>query len=147
VIVLGIDPGRTGALALLKNGELEGVVDMPDTTAALQGVLIDMPVVAFAYVEKPFLGPKMGGKAIAGSFQKYGALLASLQWRDIPLREIRPAEWKAKLGLIGKDKSASREMASQMFPGHAELFRRVKDDGRAEACLIGAYGIQKWGRT
>lgn len=140
--ILSIDPGKTGALAIFKHGELDAIADMPDTTAGLQDLLMDLPPLKCAVVEKAYAGTVAGPRQIATTFQRYGALLASLQWRDIPIQEVQPAAWKKALGL-GKDKAASREMASQMFPSHAELFRRVKDDGRAEAALIGAYWMGK----
>lgn len=143
---LAVDPGKTGALTLFEHSQPVQIIDMPDTTAELQRVLIDMPAVEFAVLEKPYIGTVAGRRQIATTYQKYGALMASMQWRDIPVREVAPADWKKKLGL-GKDKSASREMASQMFPQYADCFARVKDDGRAESVLLGAYGIQKWGRS
>ena len=44
------------------------------------------------------------------------------------------------MGLRGKPKAASRGMATELFPDFADQFRRVKDDGRAEAALIARYG-------
>ena len=44
------------------------------------------------------------------------------------------------MGLRGKPKAASRGMATELFPHIADQFRRVKDDGRAEAALIARYG-------
>jgi crossover junction endodeoxyribonuclease RuvC len=51
--------------------------------------------------------------------------------------------WKKALKIKGtgaEGKNASRVAASQLFPEHAELFSRVKDDGVAEAALIAWYG-------
>ena len=53
-----------------------------------------------------------------------------------------PASWKKHFKL-SKDKGVSRATASQRFPQNAELFKRVKDDGRAEAALIALYGYEK----
>ena len=38
---------------------------------------------------------------------------------------------------------AARAKAIARWPAHANLFARVKDDGRAEAALIGLAGIMK----
>jgi len=52
---------------------------------------------------------------------------------------VTPSKWKAHFGLT-RDKGVSRGMAMQRFPEYAEKFKRVKDDGRAEAALIALYG-------
>ena len=52
---------------------------------------------------------------------------------------VTPAKWKATLR-VPADKSASRQRAAQLWPGLAGTFARVKDDGRAEAAMIGLYG-------
>jgi hypothetical protein len=49
-------------------------------------------------------------------------------------------EWKKANGLVKKPKSASRGLAMELWPDAAPLFKRVKDDGRAEACLIARAG-------
>lgn len=53
---------------------------------------------------------------------------------------VRPSIWKTQLGLTGQDKSASRNLAARLFPAYSEFFKRVKDDGRAEAVLLAYYG-------
>lgn len=59
---------------------------------------------------------------------------------------VPPAVWKRYHALplaarIGRTevKRASREKAVALWPDHAALFARAKDDGRAEACLIAEY--------
>jgi hypothetical protein len=43
-------------------------------------------------------------------------------------------------------KARARELASRLWPEHAAEFKRVRDDGRAEACLIARFWITKnWG--
>lgn len=140
-IYLGIDPGRKGALALL-DCETQRVIchDMPDTTAALHNLVVEMPIIRRAVIEKPFCGPVMGRRTIAVMFEQYGILRGALQWRDIPFVEIQPSKWKAALGL-SKDKGASRDKAGQIFPDDADQFKRAKDDGRAEAALMAWWGM------
>lgn len=136
---LGIDPGRQGALALMSTEtNTVNCIDMPDTTAALHDAIASFPIIKGCMVEKPFF-PRMIGIANATKIaQAYGTLLGALQWRDIPFREITPSKWKAAMSL-SSNKAASREMASQSFPAQSDLFKRVKDDGRAEAALLALY--------
>lgn len=60
--------------------------------------------------------------------------------------QISPAVWKVAMGLQrGADeskaeaKSRSRALATQLFPEMAQWFKRVGDDGRAEALLLAVY--------
>ncbi len=140
MLILGIDPGRQGALALLDTAEGRVTcTDMPDTTAGLANFIVALPRVAFCIIEKPFYPQMIGIKNAAKIAEAYGALKACLHWGGIPTREVRPAEWKAALGLTSS-KSASREKAGMLFPDDADQWNRVKDDGRAEAALIAWHG-------
>ena len=55
---------------------------------------------------------------------------------------VTPQLWKKAMRLVA-DKDAARQRAVQLFPERAEWFRRVKDDGRAEAAMIALYGWQR----
>ena len=56
---------------------------------------------------------------------------------------VTPPVWKKYFRMAtGADKEASRALAMARFPHHADLFRRVKDDGRAEAALIALYALE-----
>jgi crossover junction endodeoxyribonuclease RuvC len=66
------------------------------------------------------------------------------------LHTVTPAQWKFGVGLnavSGQDqkarKNASREKAIELFPQYADLFARVKDDGRAEAALMAWWFVHK----
>jgi Holliday junction resolvasome RuvABC endonuclease subunit len=136
---LGVDPGKQGALALLsvETGTVN-CIDMPDTTAALHDAIAAFPVIKGAMVEKPFYPQMIGLTNATKIAMAYGVLIGALQWRDIPFREVPPKKWKAAMDL-SSSKSASREKAAQTFPAQSDLFKRVKDDGRAEAALLALY--------
>ena len=145
VLILGIDPGVKGALAVFDKAERRVTChDMPDTTLGLQQFVADLPPIAFAVLEKPFYPKVIGVQNIARIAEAYGSVKTCLAWRGIPIREVRPNEWKAALNL-SSNKSASREMAGLVFPDDAHQWARVKDDGRAEAALIAWYGV-RWAR-
>lgn len=146
-LILGIDPGRQGAVAVLSDETRDGAYrvathDLPDTTAGLHSLLLSLPPVAFAVVEKPFYPRMIGITNATRIAEAYGALKAALLFCGIPQREVRPAEWKAAMNL-GPNKAASRERASMLFPDDTDQWTRAKDDGRAEAALIAWYG-RKW---
>jgi hypothetical protein len=54
---------------------------------------------------------------------------------------VSPLAWKRAVGLTLASKDASWSEAIRRWPGNASLLARVRDDGRAEAALIGAAGL------
>lgn len=66
-----------------------------------------------------------------------------LRWPFHPLLLLHLAKMETnrwhRAGKLGA-KDAARSKAVQRWPDKAELFKRVKDDGRAEACLIAYAG-------
>jgi hypothetical protein len=139
-VYLGIDPGKRGAIAITDSDTWRVTChDMPPTTQELHDLIAGLPTVKLCTLEKLHAGPVMGRTTIATMFMNYGILKGALMWRDIPFKEVRPSKWKPGMGL-SKDKNASRELAMQRFPDDAEQFKRVNDDGRAEAALLAIYG-------
>ncbi len=53
---------------------------------------------------------------------------------------ITPQKWKKLVGLKGSDKGQSRALAAKLLPDYASEFKRVKDDGVAEAALLAYSG-------
>jgi crossover junction endodeoxyribonuclease RuvC len=45
------------------------------------------------------------------------------------------------MGVSG-GKDGARARAMEVFPWNVDLFKRVKDDGRADAALIAAWGLR-----
>lgn len=140
MMYLGVDPGRSGAFALFDRTEMTvQTFDMPDTLSGVHHLLAALPPVRGCVIEKPFYPRMVGTKNVAVMAENYGALKSALLWLDIPCHEVAPAEWKKALKL-GPLKTESRNKASQIFPGCADQWARVKDDGRAEAALIVWHG-------
>ena len=138
---LGIDPGQTGALAIIQGPDMANTIDMP----LLGGKYPDIDgmnsflwwPIDFAVIEKAQPMPKQGVTSSFNYGVGYGMLLAWLHTKGIPYKEVRPTAWKKYFGLIGKDKDESRRKAIQLFPW-VDL-KRKKDHGRAEALLLAAY--------
>lgn len=142
MILLGIDPGVQGALALFDKGEGRVTVhDMPDTTDTLYELIKSFPPITVCMIEKPYYPKIIGMKNAAKIAEAYGRIKAVLFICGIPLREVAPRDWKAALRL-SDNKAASRELAGAFFPDDAEQWKRVRDDGRAEASLLAWYGLR-----
>ncbi len=144
-LVLGIDPGLSGALALLDSDGLPELVDdLPIIrdcklawidAARLQSTLLEAlhgrP--CRAAVERVSSSPQQG---VASAFTfgvGFGSILATVQTLRLPLELVTPAEWKRALGL-SSDKRASLDKARLLFPT-ADL-SLAKHEGRAEALLL-----------
>ena len=141
MLLLGCDPGRNGAFALMDKAELTvQTFDMPDTMAGMHDLVASFPPVRAVIIEKPFYPHIIGTRTVAVIAENYGALRSTFLWRDMPCFDVRPAEWKKALNL-NSSKDASREKASQFFPGSADQWALKKHDGRAEAALIAWYGL------
>ena len=143
--VLGIDPGQKGALAFLNmEGLVEEIEDMPLLGKEINAHMVARLVLGYgpvkqAVIERAHSMPKQG---IVGAFNYgvgYGKLLGVLAALDIPITFYASTEWKRHWRL-SNDKNLSRRKATDRWPRYADSFKRVRDDGRAEACFIAA----KW---
>ena len=149
MIVIGIDPGLTGAITVLQNGRHLHIHDMPTAprggrnavaAAALADILGQWDD-AHAFVEHVH---SMPGQGVSSSFNfghGCGVIDGVLAALCIPTTLVTPQKWKKAMG-VSADKDQARGRAMQLFPDRASMFARKKDDGRAEACLIALYGYQ-----
>jgi crossover junction endodeoxyribonuclease RuvC len=150
MLVIGADPGKSGAIAFLDHaGDLD-VVDMPVSgkevdAAALAAMVRDRisgrgPAVA--YVERVAARPGQGVASMFGFGVSYGLLRGVLAAKLIPVTLVTPREWKSAMRTPAA-KDAARARASEVFPAQACLWARKKDDGRAEAALIARFGMTR----
>jgi crossover junction endodeoxyribonuclease RuvC len=145
VIILGIDPGITGAISHFIDGRLDEVIDMPVFDTRVNGRELD-DIVAFTkpdccYLEDTQPMPKNGSIASFKLGLNTGIVIGVIQAAGVSLIRVRPATWKRKMGLIGKPKDAVRGLVVELYPDIADGVRRVKDQGRADAIMIGRYGV------
>lgn len=151
--IVGIDPGKTGALAILHADGSAQFFDVPRITlkkkdkpawsewsnswsTALRWAAPDMVV-----IEDIAARPGQGvtsmftfGRTLGFAHGIVGSVCTC------PIHFVTPSQWKAKLGLLNSDKGASREKCRTLYPSTAASVARVKDDGRAEALLLAHYG-------
>ncbi|MDQ6869184.1 MAG: hypothetical protein M3178_12625 [Pseudomonadota bacterium] len=155
-MILGIDIGVQGAIAVLEvNGALVEIHDMPvlkdgpasrrAVNAPLLAAIIFKSHADHAFVESVNARPGEGPTGAFAFGRARGVIEGVLAAADIPTTFLTPPSWKRAVGLTLASKDASRSEAIRRWPAHAELFARVKDDGRAEACLIGVAGLARNG--
>jgi hypothetical protein len=146
MITGAVDPGKTGALAVVNElGDVE-TADMPLTD---EGIVDGAAVLRFfierdveiVIMERVHALPH-DGKVSAFNFGfTNGVLRGVAQCMGLPHKLTTPQTWKRALGLLKADKSASRELAMKMFPRSVDQFKRVKDHSRAEAALLAAWHL------
>ena len=152
MIIMGIDPGLSGAIAIYDTatGELM-IEDMPTVEVTRNGrakreisAQLLAEAIAAGYAKAAFLERvgAMPGQGVSSTFsfgRSVGMLEGILAALDIPTTIVPPTTWQRKVNVRG-GKDGSRERAMQLFPKYASLFSRKKDDGRADAALIAYYG-------
>lgn len=137
--VLGIDPGLTGALALLTPDGLT-VRDMPVIDGrvdahTLTALLIDFGPVDRVAIERAQAYPGMGVSSAFNYGLSYGLILGVLAVLQRTVVHVPPSVWTKALH-VGADKNAHRRRCMDRWPTQAETWGRKKDDGRADAALI-----------
>ena len=141
-LTLGIDPGKTGALAFLYSDRTIFIEDMPVVGKEINGAELANMLREFTpqhvYIET-VNSFGMGRQSAFNFGQGVGVIKGVLGALAIPYSGITPAKWKKEFSL-NRDKDASRLAAIRLFPDSAGKFTRKKDDGRAEAALIALWG-------
>jgi hypothetical protein len=135
---LGIDPGKTGAAAII-HAEGHDLTDWTDVSTAAEKLTewkFQYSIEAAA-LERVGAMPKQGVTSTFNFGVNFGSWQGLLSALGISYFMPRPQEWKK--GLIhkgdGQDpKAASLAVARRLFPT-ADLGRK-KDHGRAEALLL-----------
>ncbi len=156
VVVLGIDPGFTGALAVLGYTADPLVYDAPVLeVASARGTRRepDLPRMSrllqqfeqyprvHVFIERVHAMPESSARAAFAFGHGFGAWEGIAVALGYALTRVEPARWKgAMMDGMGKEKDAARLRAAMLFPSVAHLFARRCDDGRAEALLIAEYG-------
>ena len=155
-LILGIDPGVDGAVAVLSEaGELVVVHDMPTledgpkgrravNPALLASIIYNSHATA-AFCELVGPRPTDSTTGAFGFGRSRGIIEGILAAAGIPLVLIAPPVWKRGANIApGKEnKDSARSVAISRWPSQASLFARKCDCDRAEAALIAVAGMQK----
>jgi crossover junction endodeoxyribonuclease RuvC len=158
-VCISIDPGRTGAIAVTNIDEqatfrLVELVDMPLEKLQLDKRVVQRPnpeaLFQFFRRYSPRVYPLVieqqtprfgeGGKSVFSTAYGYGMMIGLARALGFRIYEIPPAVWKRRLQLRA-DKAESRLLAATLVPRYGTLFERVRDDGRAEAILLGYWAM------
>jgi crossover junction endodeoxyribonuclease RuvC len=159
-IFIGIDPGVSGAVAIILPGECL-VFDTPvgkaqvgqeylpaEMAAILRPYTGAVAVLEQVAAPRAMRGNQAGNITASGGLKiGFGAglwvgVLATLK---IAYERPTPQQWRKVLGLPnGADKDISRQRAQALFPSMVPQLSRKKDHGRAEALLLAEYARRRW---
>lgn len=153
-MILGIDPGVTGACALIgpSTSSIYGLVDMPTVIAnkSSNRQMVNAYALAetirrwvheakgeiVAVTENVNAMPEQGVASVFAFGKAYGATIGVIAALGVSLEIVTPQRWKKHYGLSA-DKEQARELAVRLFPtAHLTLKRH---HNRAEALLIARY--------
>ncbi len=153
MLVLGIDPGSTGGLAIIERNFNtlpkiilalrmptviiygKKIIDTKNIASELQNHSIDVSI-----IEKVHAMPRQG---VTSSFQfgrNFGGLETLSYLYSKRVDYVAPAVWKKYLGL-GQSKKESLDLARLKF-GESDLWSLKSNDGIAEAALLALFWIE-----
>lgn len=161
-VIVGIDPGLSGALAFLDVEEATvRIIDMPTfefSTSTKNKTEVDPYTISMEladysvehiYLEEVFSSPQMGVTSSFNFGEGKGMIRGVVAAMGLPLTQVKPQKWKKDMR-VPADKKAAVMRASQLIPGAAPVFKGPRGaalDGRAEAALIALYGALELGRA
>jgi len=159
-LIIGIDPGVHGAVAIIKAAtrELVDVINLPVLADGAKGRnVINAPLLASliykihadrAFCE--FVGPRPTDGSVAGfGFGRSRRIIVGvLAACGVLVVMVAPPVWKRLHGIAAgtENKDSARSVAIARWPQHADLFARKSDIDRAEAALIGVAGLTREAR-
>ncbi|KRD71425.1 hypothetical protein [Lysobacter sp. Root96] len=164
-LTFGVDPGLTGAIATLLDGEPGPILDMPTFHNGTANEVDALAIAVFikqlraehpgtyvsACIERVRAMPdraggnvrKMGAQSSFNFGDGFGQVKAAFRVLGIQPVFVEARSWKSTMGLIGFDKDVARQLAISRFPAAAMDLQRKKDGGRADALLIALWHDRK----
>lgn len=151
MVILGIDPGLSGAVAILDDGQLVEIVDIEATESRINcahlASLIHKHQPEFAICELVSSRPGQGVTSTFTFGHALGSITGVLAALGVPYLLIRPQSWQGHFGIqsSSKDKGIHKQeiadIAQSLYPA-ASLYgpRGGLRDGRSDALLLAHYG-------
>ena len=153
MIIIGIDPGVSGAICILTDGKITEIYEMPtmidgkknkkqvngaEVTNIINKELVsekDINVV----IEHVSAMPGQGVTSMSNFGQSFGVLKGICAALKLPVHFIRPVKWKKHFNLINTEKDASRTKVIEVFPYISSKISKKKDANKADAILIARF--------
>ena len=151
--IIGIDPGLSGAIAILEDNKVLSIFDMPVmaegkknkrqlNSAQLVDIIKenikindDIAVV----VEQVNAMPGQGVTSMFNFGQTFGAIKGVCAALKLPIFFVRPSKWKKHFDLLNSSKDSSRTKVIEMYPSLSNQLTKKKDDNKSDAILIARF--------
>lgn len=144
MIFCGIDPGRGGAIAVIR--EDGSVVTSVFDEAGYKSILQTLNGSSLVIVEDVHAMPKQGVTSMFNFGFNKGWILGVLYALGTPTQLVSPQKWKRMFGL-DNDKQKSIECAMRLYP-NANMYATPRckkpHDGIAEALLMAEYAKRQY---
>ena len=154
--VIGIDPGLSGAIAVLEDKKVLGIFDMPVmaegkknkrqlNSAQLVNVIksnINQGEEISVVVEQVNAMPGQGVTSMFNFGQTFGAIKGVCAALKLPIYFVRPSKWKKHFELINSSKDSSRTKVIEMYQTLSDQLAKKKDVNKSDAILIARYYIE-----
>jgi crossover junction endodeoxyribonuclease RuvC len=153
MIIIGIDPGISGAISIIENKKILEVYDTPtmidgkknkkqinsaQVTNIIKERLKENKEVVVV-VEHVNAMPGQGVTSMFNFGQSFGVIKGICAALSLPIYFVRPTKWKKHFNLIKTNKDASRTKVIEVYPEISSKLHRKKDSNRADAILIALY--------
>ena len=155
MLIIGIDPGISGAICFFEKGKIKDVMDMPTMSEGkknkkqLNGRQIFTEISSriesyskeeiFVVVEQVSAMPGQGVTSMFNFGQSVGVIKGICFAMQLPIFYVRPTKWKKYFDLINSSKDASRTKVIEIFPKISHLLSKKKDANKADAILIASF--------
>jgi hypothetical protein len=152
--IVAIDPGLTGSGVVLEDvGGTIVLVSLIDLPIAGEAAKCRLDAVTFVrwlrehspshgFVEAAQSMPRQGVASVFRYARCAGAIEGVIAANGIPLTLIQPVTWKKHFKLDASKENA-RARAIQLLPSAAAELQKIKHHHRAEAVLLGIFGLTK----
>ena len=151
--IVGIDPGLSGAIAILENKKVLSLFDMPImaegkknkrqlNSAQLVNIIkesVNLNDEIAVVVEQVNAMPGQGVTSMFNFGQTFGAIKGVCAALDLPIFFVRPSKWKKYFELINSSKDSSRTKAIEMYPSLSNQLSKKKDVNKSDAILIARF--------
>ncbi len=151
--IIGIDPGLSGAIAVLENNKVLNVFEMPvmsegkknkrQLNSALLVNLLKENVLnneeVAVVVEQVNAMPGQGVTSMFNFGQTFGAIKGICAALGFPIFFVRPSKWKKYFELLNSSKDASRTKVIEMYPKLSNQLTKKKDVNKSDAILIAKF--------
>ena len=151
--IFGIDPGLSGAIAVLENEVVLDIIDLPVmaegkknksqlNSAQLSQYMsknVENIHKTSVVVEQVNAMPGQGVTSMFNFGQTFGAIKGISATLKLPIYFVRPSKWKKHFDLINSSKDASRTKAIEIYPSLAEKLSKKKDVNKSDAILIARF--------